>query len=522
MAQQIKKKFLSPELISQVDSLEQNVTALQTSKADKSYVDQKDAALASDISDLEGVVQGNFDLQQSDIDGLRSDVDANSSAISSEVSARQAADASLQSQINNLLSNVDPASLDSLSEVVAAFEAADSNLNNAISSLASSASSALQSEQSARIAADQALQGEIDAEEQARAAADSTLQNNIQSEAEARIAADALKVNKSGDTLTGSLYWMGQEGDATWRSLYEATLDKEGLSVYSDTQVPDPNDVTGFTATERYNLWAKYGSISAQKDDVNGPSGFKSFNLNLDGSGITSTRTVYVDGVSTYVPNMPTKDEQLVVKKFVDDKIVEAKAYTDSQIAAIPPVDLSSYETISNVDSKDAANLVEAKAYTDLKISQIPAVDLSGYYSKSEVDAKDAVLASDISDLEVYAQEIRVDHDDLDAYAQDIRSDVDGHESRIAVLEAKTDGPSFADEHKLMSEQPSLAYLDLNVQVKKIMSCAVGRAMIHESIDFTVSTVNGKTRLTFIGSLVNPTGEEAIDATDMVHVVYAY
>jgi hypothetical protein len=49
-----------------------------------------------------------------------------------------AADASLQSQIDNVLSNIDPTSLDSLSEVVAAFEAADTNLNNAITSLASS------------------------------------------------------------------------------------------------------------------------------------------------------------------------------------------------------------------------------------------------------------------------------------------------------------------------------------------------------------------------------------------------
>jgi hypothetical protein len=345
MAQQIKKKFLSPELIGQVDTLEQSVTALGQSKADKSYVDQKDGELASSVTALQGVVQGNFDLQQTDIELIRSDATANSNAISSEQAAREAADANLQSQIDNVLSNVNPEALDSLSEIVSAFQAADNNLNGAITQLATELGADIAAEETARIAADAVLQGKIDEEQSLR---------------------------NTGDVQT------------------------------------------------------------------------------LDA----------------------------------------AKAYTDTQIAAIP------------------------------------AVDLSGYYTKAEVDTKEDALEASISDLDVYAQEIRGDHDNLEVYAQDIRSDVDGHESRIAVLEAQTDGPSFADEHKLMSEQPSLSYLDLGRKIKKVMSCSVGRASIHESIDFTVSnvTVGGaeKTRLTFIGSLVNPTGEEAIESTDMVHVVYAY
>jgi hypothetical protein len=38
--------------------------------------------------------------------------------------------------------------------------------------------------------------------------------------------------------------------------------------------------------------------------------------------------------------------------------------------------------------------------------------------------------------------------------------------------------------------------------------------MVHE--DFTVSVVDGKTRLTWIGSLVNPSGDEAIETGDKV------
>lgn len=112
--------------------------------------------------------------------------------ISQEVFDRTSAVSNLQNQIDNVLSNVDGAALDSLTEVVSAFQAADASLNGAITSLAASASSGLASETASRIASDNALQGEIDAEEIARAAADTTLQNNITSEASARSAADVV------------------------------------------------------------------------------------------------------------------------------------------------------------------------------------------------------------------------------------------------------------------------------------------------------------------------------------------
>lgn len=176
--------------------------------------------------------------------------------------------------------------------------------------------------------------------------------------------------------------------------------------------------------------------------------------------------------------------------------VAEAKAYTDSKIAAIPAVDLSPYETIVNVDSKDAAKLVEAKAYADLKSST----------EKSEREVADAALQSDL--------------DNLDGYAQDVREDVDNHETRILAIEAKTDGPSFANEKLTIGAE--LGYLDLAVQVKKITSCAIGRLAIHEGEDFSLSIVGGVSRLTWIGSMVNPSGAEAVEAGQNVFVVYAY
>jgi hypothetical protein len=87
------------------------------------------------------------------------------SGLSSEITRATAAEAALGTRIDNVLSNVTPGSLDSLSEVVSAFQSADSTLNGAITSLASSASSGLAAETSAREAADSALDARLDTAE---------------------------------------------------------------------------------------------------------------------------------------------------------------------------------------------------------------------------------------------------------------------------------------------------------------------------------------------------------------------
>lgn len=106
-----------------------------------------------------------------------------------EAISREQADANLQDQINNMLSNVDPAAIDSFTEVITAFENADSNLNNAITSLANSASTDLSNEESARISADNTLQSNIDSEESARIAADAQVLVDAKGYTDAQIAA---------------------------------------------------------------------------------------------------------------------------------------------------------------------------------------------------------------------------------------------------------------------------------------------------------------------------------------------
>ena len=101
-------------------------------------------------------------------------------------------------RIDSIISNTDPASLDSLTEIVAAFQAADSNFQ----ALISSNTTAIATEASARASADTTLQANITAEAGTRASADTTLQGNIDAEETARIAGDAATLASAATDAT--------------------------------------------------------------------------------------------------------------------------------------------------------------------------------------------------------------------------------------------------------------------------------------------------------------------------------
>jgi hypothetical protein len=128
------------------------------------YFTNARVASAPAVSALEGrasAIESDITAIESAATTLAGRVTSAESGLSSEISRATAAEAALGTRIDNVLSNVTPGTLDSLTEVVAAFEAADSNLNGAITSLANSASSDLAAETSARESADSALDSRL-------------------------------------------------------------------------------------------------------------------------------------------------------------------------------------------------------------------------------------------------------------------------------------------------------------------------------------------------------------------------
>jgi hypothetical protein len=106
--------------------------------------------------------------------------------ITTEETARIAGDVALGVRIDNALSNLDGAALDSLTEIVTAFQAADSTLNGAITTLAASAGTGLSDEVARATAAELLLTNNLAAEATTARAAELLLTNNLATEVTAR------------------------------------------------------------------------------------------------------------------------------------------------------------------------------------------------------------------------------------------------------------------------------------------------------------------------------------------------
>ncbi len=96
------------------------------------------------------------------------------SSISAEVVRATAAEAALGQRIDNVVSNLDPVALDSLTEVVQAFQNADGSLVDSLSSLGTSTTSAIANEAARAQAAEASLRSDLTAEVTARQTAVTT------------------------------------------------------------------------------------------------------------------------------------------------------------------------------------------------------------------------------------------------------------------------------------------------------------------------------------------------------------
>jgi hypothetical protein len=141
--------------------------------AEESRALAAEAALDAAYKAADVVLQGNLDayitannaaVAAEEAARIAADT-VHTNAISAEESARIAGDAGLQSQIDSIISNTDPAALDSLTEIVAAFQAEDGNLQTAINSLSTSVNSAISAEEARALAAEAAIQADVDQNE---------------------------------------------------------------------------------------------------------------------------------------------------------------------------------------------------------------------------------------------------------------------------------------------------------------------------------------------------------------------
>lgn len=182
-------------------TLQSNIDAEETARiSGDNALDARATTLEGEMDSAEGRLDaleantgGTFTLDTTaqTLPGGINEIHGEVDAIEARVTTNEADIATNAASIANILSNTDPAALDSLTEIVAAFQAADSSLTGLINAN----STAIATETTNRTNADNTLQANIDSEEAARIAADNTLQSNIDSEATTREAADTAATN---------------------------------------------------------------------------------------------------------------------------------------------------------------------------------------------------------------------------------------------------------------------------------------------------------------------------------------
>lgn len=114
---------------------------------------------------------------------------------------------------------------------------------------------------------------------------------------------------------------------------------------------------------------------------------------------------------------------------------------------------------------------------------------------------------------------ITLDGREIDVTSKQIKNVADGSAASDAVNKSQLDAvaaqiPQF--DKNMVEVGAELAYVDLDREYSKILSASLDRMAIHEDVDYTLSVVGGVTRMTFINSLVNPTGAEKVEIGDKI------
>jgi len=156
---------------------------------------------------------------------------------SAETLARTTADASLQSQIDFITSNVDATALDSLTEIVAAFQTADGNINNAISTLSLAAGAGLDAEIARATAAELKLTNDLAAEKSRAESAEGVLQSNITTENLRAIANEIVVGQRVNDEQAARIAADDILGTTIETETQRRRMDDEALTLSLATEV---------------------------------------------------------------------------------------------------------------------------------------------------------------------------------------------------------------------------------------------------------------------------------------------
>jgi hypothetical protein len=469
-------------------------------------------------------LQSQIDAEESRAMGVESSLQ---SQITQEVSARQSADTTLQS-------NIDAEEVRAMG-VEAELQSDLENLDGYAQDIRSDLDqeildrqSADSTEQAARIAGDSALQSSLNSEISARQSADQSLQSSISSEVSARIAGDASTLQSSKDYTDGKI------------SLVMSNLDTEALDslveIVSAFQSADGNlnnTISDLSAAASSALAAEVsratlaeqglqsdidaevsareladeqlqsnidGKVSKSGDEMTGDYSMTGA-FNFSGpEGIDHVAQLSYASLNITIPEGPSAGNTDVNAGFI--------FLTGNDGSASMPVDPSHVTT---------------KAYVDEQISMTS--DSLSQTIEDEISSVLEQLSQEISDREAadesINQQLGMHLEDYNAFRDDTVTDIGNLSSRIDALEIQQDGPYFNKMKFVIDESSELSSVELSHEcMENSLVVCVGRLMVHKDEDFSVSVVDGKSVLTWMGDFATG-GSEAIEEGDVIFVTYA-
>jgi hypothetical protein len=415
-------------------------------------------------------------------------------AMSSETSAREEADDSLESR----LSEEESARMSGDTAEAAARSAALASEQSSRISGDASLTSALASEQSSRISGDNSLQSRLSEEESARASA-------VSAEASLRVAGD--------DSLEARI-------DLVMENLDTEALDSlvEVVSAFQAADGTLSGAISSLTADRVSAENSLASSIaSEQSSRISGDNSLQ--------SRLSEEESARASAVSAEAAARESADDSLEValSEAMSSEVVARESADDSlesrlseEESARMSGDTAEAAARSAAISSEASSRLSGDNSLETRLSEEESARASAVSAEeSSRISGDASLASELSNL--------------DGYTLDLRDDLDAEESaRISgdnSLDARLDALELQDQtfHKMaIAVTTELGYVDLTHEaIPESLVVAVGRVMAHKDVDYTVSVVGGVSRLTWIGDFASG-GSEAMENGDNVYVTYAY
>lgn len=526
----------------------------------KAEQDAKDYADQEVLTEKNRAEAAEADLQDQ-IDAMDT---GNAAALAQEISDRQAGDANLQSQVDAEKARIDAillasdADKDSFAEIVNLINSVDTTNDNAFASYVLSNNAALAQEVSDREAGDDALDARLDviegsgegsvakalvdakaytdsevsAEETRALAAEGVLQDNIDAEQAAREAADSaldgrLDILEGADSVEGSV--AKAEKDA------KDYTDQEVLSEKNRAEAAESDLQDAIDA----EIAARQAAVSGEEAArMAADSGIQS---ELDATQVGAG--LGVDGGYT-APVGSAHLGSAVSLKDADSKLDAAiVAESNARQTAISNVE----QSISDLDAAMTQGFDDAQAYTDSKVAALidnaPAL-LDTLNELAAAIGDDENFASNIMTSIANETSARQAADTAEAQARSaadntLQDNIDAEESaRIAAVSAEQSAreagdalesstrtaelPRHAKVRKtLTSTDISNGYVDLDhVVLGSSTHVFIDRLACHETDDYTLSTVSGKTRVTFSESF--KTSEEGPGEGDLFRCGYMY